>query len=155
MNWQWHSVRWCKSGWFCWDTCLILQVFQNCQYFISILKKKKKKVFEVKSQSPTFDSFPWMCWKHISGLSPCSGWFRFCFCLEPSLISSWYQECATYTSGGTLLILYICEADQTEIREPGSFVGRNKHFQKITFSICLIFFFLVYGLFRGFLELAL
>lgn len=51
----------------------------------------------------------------------------------------WYQVCARYTSTGTLLILYISKADQTEIREPASFVGRNKHFQKMTFSICLIF----------------
>lgn len=95
----------------------------------------------MKSHSATFDNFPWTCWKHMSGLSPFGGWFRFCFWSESSLICSWYQVCARYTSGGTLLILYISEADQTEIREPASFVGRNKHFQKITFSICLIFFF--------------
>lgn len=142
MNWQWHSVRWCKSGssgW-CWDICPILQVFQNFPMFHFYIKNQKIKACEVKSHSATFDNFPWMCWKHISGRSPYGGWFRFCFWSESSLICSSYQACARYTSGGTLRILYISEVDQTEIREPASFVGRNKHFQKITFSICLIFF---------------
>lgn len=145
MNWQWHSVRWCKSGtsgW-CWHTWLILQVFQNFPIFRFYIKK----VCEVKSHSTTFDNFPWLCWKHISGLSPYSGQLRFCFWSESSLICSWYQVCARYTSGGTLLILCISEADQTEIREPASFVGRNKHFQKnYIFHLFDFFFFFLWCL---------
>lgn len=143
MNWQWHSVRWCKSGtsgW-CWHTWLILQVFQNFPIFRFYIKK----VCEVKSHSTTFDNFPWLCWKHISGLSPYSGQLRFCFWSESSLICSWYQVCARYTSGGTLLILCISEADQTEIREPASFVGRNKHFQKNYIFHLFDFFFFFFG----------
>lgn len=43
------------------------------------------------------------------------------------------------------MILYISEADQTEIREPASFAGRIiKQFYKMTFSICGVFFFVFF-----------
>lgn len=63
------------------------------EYSISI-KKKKKNVCEVKSYCTAFDSFSWMCWKCISGLSPYGGWLRFCFRWGNLLICSWYQVCA-------------------------------------------------------------
>lgn len=155
------TVTFCQMVWICLIKVMLGYVSfckfsRTSQYFIYTLKKREKK-------SLWREITHCHVWQLSMNVLKTYIWTVTLWWVIQILLSigeflhlPWYQVCARHISAGTLLILYISEADQTEIREPASFVGRNKHFQQMTFSISLNFFFVVvFGLFRSFLELAL
>lgn len=56
-----------------------ISLFASLPEFPKNIPFPLKNVCEVKSHFTAFDSISWMCWKHISDLSPYGGWLRFCF----------------------------------------------------------------------------